>query len=700
MRELIEGFGLSVLDDARRVESCLNDLIGRYPREVHILAVAARDKSVRELARKIAAGTHNGLWEQVTAEQLGRQFMLATGVAAWALRCWREGVQGALAGGQRDRVDRLDWQVRDVHARVEALMAGGNYQAALRELRDVTVRLPNFDQLLVRCEARVAEAQRICARAGGTGLSSEQRTALYLEALRMCADHDEAQRELAKTPPAPPRSLRVASDVALGRVRLSWPHTQEPGTSFIVMRAEGTAAPLGATSDHRQRRLASTTRTSWEDASPPVGTWVRYAVFSERSGVVSAAAAIAAEPVFMAAEARVTAQPGDGRIELSWTRPANSSGVVISRTTADAPYDPVVITPADADRVIDTGVRNGVRYRYTLRVLYPGGSPGPADPPRQSEGVTCEVIPGAAPEPPGPPAVRVRPPPRGLHFYHRAVELRAAAPPEGEIRILRCETRPTLKPGDGFPERDLGNYGHVVDGQPPVTDRWLSELLTCHYLPVLILREYCYAGHVRRLASSELRDLRMDQRGMTVRVTWTWPTGIDLVLVGWDTEAEPFDCAAAPRTARVSRGDGESAGHYDLAVPRARQVFARVGVVITGDGEEFVSSGIAASTYWPRIHLWHVIRPGRRGRGHRLPTLVLRTDRPARLPALEVRWRRDGQVARRDDGLLMELPAADIHDELPIELPSLPAGSPDSIRVFLADDADSEFFEIVDPPGM
>jgi hypothetical protein len=106
-------------------------------------------------------------------------------------------------------------------------------------------------------------------------------------------------------------------------------------------------------------------------------------------------------PAFSTKEALLTAHPGDQQVELSWFLPENAAGVEIQRDEPDTEAKPIQLLPAEpnGDRLVDRNVRNGVRYRYTLRVMFADPTPGRAGSVLRSTGTVCEVIPTALPEP-------------------------------------------------------------------------------------------------------------------------------------------------------------------------------------------------------------------------------------------------------------------------------------------------------------
>lgn len=693
---LIGIFGLAVLADSRRLESGLNDLLPSHLRERRVLVVAAYAGLLEDLVTEVRDGRHDRLRERIAEDRLQREFSLQPRAARWTLRCWREGIADALSSGRQMELDRQEAEIREAGARVRALMAEGRYQAALTELLDFRAVLPNMDALFSRCEARVQEADRAYGQAMQAGASSEHRASLLLEALRLCADHRAAREELSKIPPPPPRDLMVAADADGRVVHLSWHAPSEPGCSFIIMRAD--AAEFPAVMDPSvQQRLASVGVPHWDDYRPPIGVPMRYAVYAERHGRLSEQAAVSSEPIFLAPPPTLLAKPGDGLVELSWTRPANSASVEIVRTEIGAKTDPVTMLPGSSVQLVDTGVRNNVRYRYTARATYPISAPGDRQETRYSKEASSEVIPGPVPEPPRGLSAQSQPVHPSLPFCRHAVALRWPEPERGVIRIIRSAIKPALKCGDGIPAKELTRHLYLLrEGTQPLIDRWYDDMTLCYYLPVLVVGEFCYVGEARHYAASpEISELTATYGKASIQLSWTWPAEVSEALVAWGTE-KPDDATVAPHHAYAIRDAMDPAGRFGLPDQHTKQVFIRVAAVVRDGDTRFISTGALTSVQRPAVQLSYEVRTVRR-LGSRQPELRLSVSRPARLPSLELRGRADGRPVARTDSLLMRIAATDIDRDLDIRLPRDKMAPIRSYRLFLTDEQEAGNMQIIDP---
>jgi len=77
--------------------------------------------------------------------------------------------------------------------------------------------------------------------------------------------------------------------------------------------------------------------------------------------------------------------------------------------------------------------------------------------------------------------------------------------------------------------------------------------------------------------------------------------------------------------------------------------------------------------------------------------LVLWPDRPAWLPALELRGRDDNRPVGREDPLLLRVPAGPVEQELAVRIPLGEQHLPRFCRLFVADKADAKSLHIADP---
>jgi fibronectin type 3 domain-containing protein len=178
-------------------------------------------------------------------------------------------------------------------------------------------------------------------------------------------------RPFDHTPPATPTGLTaVAGD---GRVELRWTANTEPDLAHYVVLRDGV-------------EVARVTGTSYTDTTVVNDTTYAYRLVAvDAYGNASPASdpAVTARPTDLTAPATptgLTAEPGDGRVRLSWTPNAEPD---VAEYVVYRDDQPVVRVPrGDGPSWIDTGVVNDTTYAYRLVAVDGHGNASPAtDPP-------------------------------------------------------------------------------------------------------------------------------------------------------------------------------------------------------------------------------------------------------------------------------------------------------------------------------
>ena len=161
-----------------------------------------------------------------------------------------------------------------------------------------------------------------------------------------------------------------------GSVVLSWGAASDAAgvTAYRVYR--WTDAPLGVgyTADPALLTTVTGART-YTDSTVANGTTYRYLVraVDEATNVGPRSPTAAATPdgTPPGPATGLVARPGDGRVDLSWTRPSDAdfAGVKVLRKAGSAPSGPAdgaVIYDGVAASCADTGLVNGTRYYYAV----------------------------------------------------------------------------------------------------------------------------------------------------------------------------------------------------------------------------------------------------------------------------------------------------------------------------------------------
>lgn len=164
----------------------------------------------------------------------------------------------------RERIKSERTTQRKIIGQANALMDAQAYRAAAQLLRAALVAHPDLAGPLEQCEKAIEESDKRCREAQAPGLSDEERADLYEEALRLCADNEDARRELSRIhlSPAVPEPLsaqghppRAFMRLYLHEVELDWPHAGRGEAKVVCMRPDG--RPLRAGTEIPETELAN-----------------------------------------------------------------------------------------------------------------------------------------------------------------------------------------------------------------------------------------------------------------------------------------------------------------------------------------------------------------------------------------------------------------------------------------------------------
>ncbi len=604
-----------------------------------------------------------------------------------AARIWKlpEGRTDPLASEIREAKDAVQTALTSISealARMDKLFDERNFLAAVQEIRAAPANLPHRDVLLDRATAEITKATGLYQRAQRPNVPNARRAELYAAALDICADLTAARNELDHIPPDPPGPPKATvADPAAG-VRLSWPPSSHVDTTYVVVRVAGNQVPESPEEVPSSDRLGKTSETRFRDATAAAlpGVPLRYAVFTERSGVYSTAAVTA--PVVITSEAAVEIAADDGEVTLNWQTPDTAVQVEVTRAEIgngrDKPLRLPITTPGG---LTDTDVRNGIRYRYAVRVAYSG----PSGTLVWSPGRSWEVTPVGRPAPPGPLAVvKVS---TELSLAEHTTQLRWAPPGQGAGKVIRLHGIGTLRQGDRVTEAELYRAGRVFDGPSPVNDAWIDRSLTfCTYLPIVVLNGTAYAGAPRRYArTAEPTGLHVEYAGPNVLIGWTWPEGCTGALLGYDLSGRPLtDPTVAAHRLLVGRHPGDRTGGCEIPAEPSTNVSVVLASAVDHEGSRFIGSGVPAQAVRPAARVgYEVCRADARRRLDRLE-LVLTADTPVDLPALTLRAHADRRPHTPDDGeVITSLAPFRLAGELTVSLPKT-ARPDDRYRLFTA----------------
>jgi hypothetical protein len=598
------------------------------------------------------------------------------------------------------------WQPRKPDARQRALQ---ELQARLRELEQARKKqTQHLDDLLNR--RRFSSARVLLARQGAlfgdteresyTRLiedalaraqallhqarmqqAQEQKIALCVQAVRLCADLQEARDLLATLPPTPPQQLQGQVHGSL--VSLRWAPSTTQNVSYCVIRKNG-SQPL---SPDDGERLAGVSGCIFEDTQPETGVSLFYAVFAMLEEVFSREAARLQRPLVLPGEVRdVRVRAESQCVTLCWQTPPHLANLWITRKEGRAPVSPadgVHLQSLDLQGVVDHDVENGHLYVYTIYCQFQDYSGQLVT----SHGVTIQARPEAAPE-----SICA------LTITNQKVEsgyevtVRWAAPSTGEVAIIKSHEPLPFQAGEVLARSQLSRYGSSLPVRQPDTcqDRW-ERTGIAYYTPVVLFQENAYLGQSQRYALIEdVRDLRCENRPTGLRLSWVWPPLCKEVRVAYASEGWPR-LEHSEQVLRVARSTYDQKGYFEIQGASGNECYLIVAAFIEHNGTGILGSGISKKILLgDPLTLTYEIRQPRNLFGAKKRSVHITVRGTGFLPALVLRYRQ-GRVplGKKDSEPYMQMSGRSVTDGevLELQLPEkqVPPGA--FGKLLLADDA-------------
>lgn len=379
-----------------------------------------------------------------------------------------------------------------------------------------------IEQAIRQAESIFQDAE-MKRRAGHHELAFER----YVEALDHAADHAGARQALTRAPPAAPTSLVVQESNS--GYRVSWTASTSKGAvSYRVVRKAGglpSSPAEGAVSQE-----VSVTR--FDDLAADSGTRWFYAVYAVRAGITSTEAATSG-PHLLAAEVRdLTAQVGDAEVVLRWSMPNGAVRVEVWRR-ADTPPRHVgdgASIPAAGREAHDTRLTNGATYHYLVAAVYP--HPRTQGTVLTTTGVRVSATPIAPPRP----VLDLKAKRQG-----KSVLLSWSPIPGAGVQVRQSTRAPDVAPGFAMRLADAARFGAMVPATSAGTAQVdLSGPGETFFVPLSVAGEVAIVGQPASASNVDpVSNLRTQAVGRSIILTWTWPAGVDEVLVGYALDDYP-----------------------------------------------------------------------------------------------------------------------------------------------------------------
>ena len=391
------------------------------------------------------------------------------------------------------------------------------------------------------------------------------------ETLIQCVDFEPARRVLAATPPPPPTGLEVRPQGE--GFRLRWqPATRGRNVSYRVLRKAGG----GPQSPEDGTTVGEVRTATLDEAAVPVGEAWYYAVFTLRSSVPSHGSAHSGPHLRTAEVAELEVVAGNREVTLRWTTPPGCRRVRVWRKVGAAPKAPGDGTelPVSGDSVHDAGLRNGERYGYRIVAHFAD----PSDPHRElataGEAVTATpVAPPAAVED------------LNVSRQGKTILLRWTPVAGATVRIRQTAQPPEVSPGLVVAASQADRFGTLV---PSVSDRSAQVTMPgqgkIYFVPLSVAPPIAVVGRAAEITNLDpVTELKARRAGTGMVLTWTWPEGLDEVLVCYahDRYPESPEDGHGSRM-RVTRREYERAGCWTLRSAKRERHYFTVFAKATG----------------------------------------------------------------------------------------------------------------------
>ena len=528
-------------------------------------------------------------------------------------------------------------------------------------------------------DAGITSAQNTLRRAQIAGINREEKVGLCLQALRICADYQDARDLLKLLPPNPPRDLQAK--VVGTVVNLTWELSSSANVEYKIV-CKKHSQPLSLKDG---QILETITGRVYDDTSPEVGIPLFYAVFAVYEGVVSAQAAVLREPAMLIQGVRnITVRTDNQCIDLSWQVPSNIHHVVVVRkenTQPGAINDGTPISLLDTRHLVDTNVQNSHSYFYGIYCQFKDYNGRIVNSPV----VFAQATPESPPEIVKSLQIETTKLPKG-----QEVVLKWQPPSKGDVAVLKSVQPLTLRAGDSISQSDLSQHGQVLESRlNMVQDMWTHPGIA-YYTPVVLFRDTAYIGEsARYICTEDISNLRYQNIGTALRLQWDWPENCNEALVIYRTINEQGLNAEMANTHKVTQAEYDFHGHFDIRGTTNQNYTINVAAIVRQGNEQITTPGACIQALLAsKIDLSYEFKlPMRFVRKQYL--LHLHTPKPGRFPTLLIVLKRNGLPLNKTDGeLLCRLPnleSTDIDLFLPLPDKTFP---PNTFgKVFLEDDS-------------
>ena len=490
---------------------------------------------------------------------------------------------------QKDKIKALRQQIKKFELDINDAVGKRLFFEArrlfqeLRQMPESATSLLQEEQLV---NQTIAEVQRELTALASVNVLSEK-IELCEKILTLAADCAEARSILAQIPPPPPEHL-VATVIPLG-IELKWtaPAVKSSYTFVIVRKVGSTPASI-----HDGIQLhGGITYCPYVDSTVDIGIIYGYALFTQRDKTIETTGCRSCLVQTIEDVRDVSILPGDGSLTVSWQEQTGCREMIVTRFTGNTLNGEGIRIPLQgAASFVDTGLDNETTYSYRIQSVFRGIdgadilSPG-------------KII-SARPQAPPQAVVDLK----ASESNDGTTLLQWSLPPNGDVLLFELGTAPEIPVG-------TVEWTTLVElkkrfGDPiPVLGKgqtlWRNTSTGVRYvLPVTFhagLAVFGKSDSVIQIA--DVSDLTLDYIGDTYRLTWSWPKGLQSVLIAYCNDEHPAG-PNDPRCAKVelSRQEYDLEKSWLLPIRKSQEYYFCVYACVEQSFQKIFSRGCRVQT--------------------------------------------------------------------------------------------------------
>ena len=599
----------------------------------------------------------------------------------------------ALLKAIRQREEEKEKQRRriaDIETKIQEQIQKRRYYQAQKQLAELRAVAPDSSFLVQegkRIEKILSETNVKIKKL--TAVSDPvQKMALCEEILSEVADCAEAQAIINTIPILPPREFKA--EVTPTGIVLTWKESlSKLKTGYMIVRKEN-GAPAAikdgtALVDHLNN-------TNYTDSTGIPGVIYGYSIFTKREGGAESVACSSELVQIKSEVSQIRTLPGNQSVILGWTKIPNAKGMVITRWEGDTPSGKgTVMRLANVNGHVDSGLENGVQYTYQIQTLYQNE--------KGKDVLTAGLYVSIAPRMP-PKAVRDL---EVKQFSDNTLQFHWTPVPKGEQYLFSPKESQAANEGkadfvtlEALIEK-FGKYVPLTDKTSGTLNLKIDTLGVRRFFVMNCLDGVAVYGNTVEIAMiNEVSKLQMETVGTEMLFSWTWPAGIETVIIQIRRDAPstgPNDPKGTKKTLTLKEYNVKKAFVCNQSY---KNCYFTVYSYIPGSST--CSGGVTLFAGKICFRYDMVIEKSAKTRKPEAKLVFTTESDGGILPAMIVRKDYERPPLNRNFGeILMEIPAVR-KSENTVVLPVTRFNENAYVKVFVADKSEEQLYSIDGPP--